>query len=408
MSVPTESVSRQRAVHRRGVMALLWSITMVRAYQVHRTPASSNTYQNTQPYRAIPQHHAWREHGSRRNRWSMDVERPSIQDDRKYVQRLNHVLQYWNGSPSSHTPSRGGTSTLSKSETAGALHEQSAHASATSHGMPWRSSIDGSYSHEQLFYMPFWEWQVEFMKSTLTNFRGLPVRSRSGRDMSYVESGTSVPTRSSGKPMRMHTCCFASDEYKQIRLTTLDAGPRTQVFTSLWYPNPEYDLPVLGIDLLQFNEKKHLCVVDFQPLHTSENDHTVDRRHVEPRQETLASIRSQYPSLQGSMTKRFYDETQFFSSQMLLARDPPDGSDPTRMVNDELFPAYQRYVETHVEMVQSATPDPSTVPTVLDRHAAYDEYSAARDPAHALLARAFGQDWADEYVYDVLFPLSQK
>ena len=43
---------------------------------------------------------------------------------------------------------------------------------------------------------------------------------------------------------------------------------------------------------------------------------------------------------------------------------------------------------------------------VLASHAAYDTYSADRDPAVGLFATMFGKEWADEFVHDFLFSLS--
>jgi 15,16-dihydrobiliverdin:ferredoxin oxidoreductase len=256
-------------------------------------------------------------------------------------------------------------------------------------GMPWDSSIDPLYPKAP-FYMPFWKWQLEYMKKHLTNLKNLPVTDQTGKeDLSYVESDHSSN--------RMMTLCFSSDEYRLIRMTLMDAGWQTQVFTSLWCPRG--NLPVLGIDMLQFHkESKHLTIVDFQPIHDSEQEHDTLYEH------KLQPIREQYPSLQGKMTKRFYDETQFFSNQMLFGREPtPD------YVWDELMPAYQQYVQTHVEMAQTTTTSTKmALSQVLQRQAAYDDYSAARDPAHALLAKAFGQEYADRFVYDVLFPLSSR
>ena len=258
-------------------------------------------------------------------------------------------------------------------------------------GMPWDSSIDPSYPKAP-FYMPFWKWQLEYMKKHLTNLKALPVtdQHQTGKeDLSYVESDHSSN--------RMMTLCFSSDEYRLIRMTLMDAGWQTQVFTSLWVPRG--NLPILGIDLLQFHkESRHLTIVDFQPIHDSEQEHDSLYEH------KLQPIREQYPSLQGKMTKRFYDETQFFSNQMLFGREPtPD------YVWDELMPAYQQYVQTHVEMTQTTTtPTKMALSQVLQRQAAYDDYSAARDPAHGLLAKAFGQEYADQFVYDVLFPLSSQ
>ena len=54
-------------------------------------------------------------------------------------------------------------------------------------------------------------------------------------------------------------------------MTYYDAGQDTQVFNSLWYPRAELgDLPLLGIDLIQFKDK-YLVVVDFQPLNEKQD-----------------------------------------------------------------------------------------------------------------------------------------
>jgi 15,16-dihydrobiliverdin:ferredoxin oxidoreductase len=290
----------------------------------------------------------------------------------------------------------------------GHQHDESVRRAETSHGMPWRTSIDPSYQRENLFYMPFWEWQMSFMKENLSNLRGLDTvatgkdTTNGQKDMTYVENADGT--------MRMHTAMFASDEYKTIRLTVLDAGSRTQVFTSLWYPQPCYNLPVLGIDFLQMknsnNQKsKHLCVVDFQPIQSNEGDHDQRYEHL------LAPVRRQYPSLQGKLTKHFYDENQFFSNQMLLGRhddDDDDSSTADAMVFRDLSPAYQAYVRTHVNLVQSTAPNMERIPAILERHAAYDSYSAARDPGRGVLARMFGKEWADDYIHDIMFPLSHR
>lgn len=236
--------------------------------------------------------------------------------------------------------------------------------------------------------MPFFDWQVDYMQRHLTNLKQLPVCNRQGRDMSYKENRE--------KTIRIHTSQFASDEYKLIRLTVVDAGTRLQVFTSLWYPRPEINLPVLGIDLLMFNNfKKHLCICDFQSIQEDETHHAATYENL------LKPIRDAHPLLQEKMTPRFYDENQFFSNQILLGRAGAE-DDADEMLR-QMTTAVQQYTQVHVDLVKSTLPQDN----ILHRHQAYDVYSAARDPAHGLLASNFGRDWADDYVHDVLFPLSR-
>ena len=270
-------------------------------------------------------------------------------------------------------------------------NERSVRQAETSHGMPWRTSIDPTYAGDGPYFIAFWEWQLSFMKEHLTNLRALPTISSSGRDMSYVEN--------TQEAIRMHTIQFQSDEYQLIRMTLLDAGNKTQVFTSLWYPDASYNLPVLGVDFLLFNKVKHVCISDFQPIQETEAEHDQPYEHL------MAPIRSQFPTLQGKMTKRFYDESQHFSSQMLLARQE-DPEVIKQMMQNDLPKAFQGYLRTHVDLVKSTKPQPDRAEEIRERYRIYDKYSSERDPAHGLLSRMFGRDFADEYVYDILFPQS--
>jgi len=259
------------------------------------------------------------------------------------------------------------------------------------HGMPWSNTIgETDFEDNPLLYMPFWEWQMEFMSEVLTNLRPIE-HCTDGSDYGYNEN--------SKKKARIVNHCYASDEYRKIRMTYYDAGDNTQVFNSVWYPDPSYNLPILGIDLLAFNRKKYLAIVDFQPLHDDESDHAVPFEHL------LNPIKDEYNSLKGRMSSKFYDETQFFSKQMLFARFEDE-----KIVNDDLLPAFQRYVRTHVDMLKSTDADASlsSQMSVLERQQAYDTYSAERDPATGLFAAMFGKKWADDFVFDFLFSLSER
>ena len=253
------------------------------------------------------------------------------------------------------------------------------------HGMPWTSSIDPTHD-EAPYFMEFWKYQLEFMKSNLTNLRVIPAMDQDfTQDLSYACNDKTSK--------RMITLCFASDEYRLIRLTLMDAGKATQVFTSVWYPRG--NLPIMAADLLRFEKaNRHLTVLDYQPIHDSEEEHD------EPYEHVLDTIRQGSPNLQEVMTDRFYDHDRYFSNQPLLGRNP----DP-QYIWDEVFPAYKACVENHVTLAKQHK---TTTPEVLRKQAGYDDYSAERDPAHGLLSGCFGKDFADKFVYDVLFPLSSQ
>lgn len=254
------------------------------------------------------------------------------------------------------------------------------------YGMPWKSSIDPkSHRNEDLLYMPFWEWQTSFMQDNLTNLQVVSC----GTDYGYQEN--------TAKKARIVSLCLSSNEYRKIRLTYYDAGDNTQVFNAVFYPDPTYNLPVLGIDVLAFNRKKYLAIVDFQPLHDAEADHATTYEHL------LQPIKEQYENLKGRMSSKFYDETKFFSQQMLFSRFEDES-----IIQRELFPAFQQYVQTHLQLIRDTPPDYSNIEAVMERQQAYDTYSAERDPATGLFTAMFGAEWAEGFVHDFLFSLSER
>lgn len=256
------------------------------------------------------------------------------------------------------------------------------------HGMPWKDSIDKNVQDDELLYMPFWEWTMSFMEEHLTDLKVTPCHNGK-TDFSY-----NVNTK---KKARIVNLCASSKEYRKIRMTYYDAGDNTQVFNAVFYPDPEYNLPILGVDLLAFNRKKYLAIVDFQPLHENEADHATTYEHI------LEPIKDKYESLKGRMSAKFYDETQFFSQQMLFAR-----FDDENIVKKDLFPAFKSYVQTHLDLVRSTEANPADMKMVLERQKEYDTYSAERDPATGLFAAMYGAEWAGDFVHDFLFSMSER
>lgn len=258
------------------------------------------------------------------------------------------------------------------------------------HGMPWKASIDSkAFQGEELLYMPFWEWHINFLRENLTDLKVIPCTNNENVDFHYKEN--------KDKKARIVNLCLSSREYRKIRLTYYDAGDNTQVFNAVLYPDPKFNLPILGIDLLAFNRKKYLAIVDFQPLHQDESEHDFEFSHI------LAPIKDTYQNLKGRMSSKFYDETQFFSDQMLFSRFEDES-----IVLNELFPAFQQYVQTHLALIRQCGNGSADPKHVLERQRAYDIYSAERDPATGLFTAMFGHDWAMSFVHDFLFSMSEK
>lgn len=240
---------------------------------------------------------------------------------------------------------------------------------------PWRTSVGGP--DVNMLYMPFLEHQLGVLSELEAAPLDLPAH------LAHAEAAK--------KPARMASqLVHVPGLFRRIRMTYFDGGPSLQVFNSLWYPSFDRAAPLLGIDLLSFG-KKLLCVVDAQPLVGADtHDH-------------LKAVRDANPVLAGSVSQRWYEDNRYFSKQMLYSRFEERGVDDVR---DVLLPAFQSYLQGYVDVVKSSQVDVKQIDEFKRHHADYDAFNADRDPAHRLFTSYFGPSFADEYVRDFLFALS--
>lgn len=186
--------------------------------------------------------------------------------------------------------------------------------------------------------------------------------------------------------------CYRCRELRKIRYTYIDAGESAQVFNSVIYPSPKYDIPLLGIDLLSFGKKKILIVIDFQPLF---RDQDYQAKYVDP----MRKMYDKYDDLAQNLGMKFYDANQYFSKYLLFAKTDAE------TVESRVFPAFQDYLSSYWQMLEKATPsnDPEDIQRIVKAQKDYDQYSAERDPAHGLFSSYFGAEWANRFLYEFLF-----
>lgn len=245
--------------------------------------------------------------------------------------------------------------------------------------LPWLSSISPTRS---LTYMPMFTHTLDVIKTLRMKSIGLD-----GKE--YMTSKI--------KPARIGSMAFADERWRKVRMTYFDAGENVQVFNTVWYPGYQYDLPILGVDLISLGKGRVLSVVDFQPIHPTAE---YADKYITP----LESIRAKYPELQGNMSGKIYTDTSFFSKQMLFGRFKDES-----MVQPTVLPAYKEYLAAYLACMDSAIPDfsPEAMSRVQERQQAYDTYSALKDPAVGLFDAYFGKTWSHSFVHEFLFSLAQ-
>ncbi|NEP41623.1 MAG: 15,16-dihydrobiliverdin:ferredoxin oxidoreductase [Okeania sp. SIO2H7] len=198
-------------------------------------------------------------------------------------------------------------------------------------------------------------------------------------------------------PAMIESWCYQCPQLRKIRYTYINAGETAQIFNSVIYPSHHYDLPLLGIDFLSFNQKKILVVLDFQPLFRTPE---YLEKYIEP----MAPIISKYKEFVQDLEMKFYDANKYFSKYLLFAKTDAD------TVRKRLFPAYQEYLQLYWQLLEKTEPltEPEAIATVVEAQKDYDRYSAERDPASGLFSSYFGHEWSEEFLHGFLFEDSVK
>ncbi|KAL3936813.1 MAG: hypothetical protein SGBAC_007946 [Bacillariaceae sp.] len=261
-------------------------------------------------------------------------------------------------------------------------------------------------------YKPIWDWQTEYFQEHLTNYQEMELPDPS---LAVVQTSTdqfsSASASSASASTRVRTKWYSSEEYRLIRMTYMDGGDRTQIFTTVCYPRA--NLPILGHGLLQVGDRR-ITISDFQPLEES---------HAKYADRYLRPIKDQYPSLGQEMSERFFQQGEFWSDSTLLGRFSKNTDDDKSLEDEmwkDLWPAYKACVQTHVQLCQEQEQEkeqqeprnhriPNTDPDdslLLQKHAEYDAHVASRDPAIKMLTGIFGEETATKVVYEALFPLA--
>ena len=261
------------------------------------------------------------------------------------------------------------------------IPEKSQKISDKEYNLPWSGSVNPSRT---MTYMPLLQTQLKKMEKL--GFEQISLQQKF------------ICRKSDVKPARIGSICFRNEKFRKVRMTYFDAGDNVQVFNTLWYPNFKYDMPLFGVDLISLGKNRVLSVIDFQPLQPN-------KAYSEKYIDQLTEIRDKYPDLQGKLSGKIYDDTQFFSKNMLFGRFTDEAK-----IGPVVEPAFNDYLEKYLELMDNAKPneDLESQKIVKARQAQYDQYSAEKDPAVGLFDAYFGKEWSHSYVHDFLFSLSSK
>ena len=200
---------------------------------------------------------------------------------------------------------------------------------------------------------------------------------------------------SKGNEVTFDVTAFQSKKLSYIRRVSFK-GEGYNVFNFIAFPRANYDLPILGIDVVSLPGST-LASVDFQPLSNADDYFQSDL--YQPFKCRLSKWATVLPE-GGPLPDSF---KPFFSPLALWSKFPSERNAAQMFLVEQ---AIKDYVTCYRDLLIAATPQQDR-PAIVDRERALESYllfRIANDPAKRMLTAAFGAGWTADALQTVVFP----
>ena len=174
---------------------------------------------------------------------------------------------------------------------------------------------------------------------------------------------------------------------RKLHLETARLGAGLQILHCVFFPDPRYDLPVFGADIVAGRGVVSAAIVDLSPVTGS-------------LPEAVVTALEALPPRPFSQERELPAWGTIFSPYVRFIR-PADAAEEQQFV--DLVTDYLRVL---TEASRRCEPQPVGHPSSVERHQgqlSYCQQQKRNDKTRRVLEKAFNPQWADRYIEELLF-----
>jgi phycocyanobilin:ferredoxin oxidoreductase len=201
--------------------------------------------------------------------------------------------------------------------------------------------------------------------------------------LGYIEG------RLEGEKLTIENSCYQTKHFRKMHLELAKVGNNLDILHCVMFPRPEYALPMFGCDLVGGRGQISAAIADLSPTNT-------ERILSESYQKAL-SLGSNFPF---SQPRDLPEWGNIFSPFCLFIR-------PSNEDEEEQFLArVKEFLDVHCEQALASPSLSSEEQKIyLAGQHYYCNKQQQNDKTRRVLEKAFGQEWAETYMTQVLFDL---
>ncbi|WP_298612089.1 phycocyanobilin:ferredoxin oxidoreductase [uncultured Thermosynechococcus sp.] len=196
-------------------------------------------------------------------------------------------------------------------------------------------------------------------------------------DLGYVEG------KLEGERLTIENHCYQAPPFRKLHLELARVGESLDILHCVMFPEPHYDLPMFGCDLVGGRGQISAAIVDLSPV-TGQLP------------AAYTSALSALPKLTFSQPRELPPWGHIFSPFCLFIR--PQGDREEQQFLDRIG----EYLTLHCQLSRQAVPTDHPEAVIAGQRQ-YCHQQQQNDKTRRVLEKAFGRAWAERYMTTVLF-----
>ncbi|MBD2665971.1 phycocyanobilin:ferredoxin oxidoreductase [Richelia sinica FACHB-800] len=202
-------------------------------------------------------------------------------------------------------------------------------------------------------------------------------------ELGYVEG------KLEGEKLTIENRCYQTPQFRKMHLELAKVGNNLDILHCVMFPRPEYDIPMFGCDLVGGRGQISAAIADLSPVN-------LERILPAGYNSALQAL----TSVEFSQPRELPTWGNIFSDFCLFIR-------PASSEEEAKFLArVQDFLEIHCTQAIASTPaTPEKIAQIIAGQHNYCTKQQQNDKTRRVLEKAFGPEWAENYMTTVLFDL---
>ena len=192
-----------------------------------------------------------------------------------------------------------------------------------------------------------------------------------------------------GERLRIENRCYQTPQFRKMHLELAKIGNNLDILHCVMFPHPEYPLPMFGCDIVAGRGGISAAIADLSPTGPEK---TLSPNYIQ----SLLAL----PQVNFTELRELPPWADIFSDFCLFVR--PHNSEE----EEDFLDRASSYLRIHCKEAAQSTPvSPQLQELYLAGQKYYCRKQQQNDKTRRVLEKAFGAEWADNYMTSVLFDI---